>query len=56
MEEETFVTPTPVWSLVRMNGVYGFGRMSVNGASSLYYDFVDIDGMVQDSFTIIKSA
>lgn len=56
MQEETFVTPTPVWSLVRTNGVWGFGRMTVNGTSLLTYEFVDTQGEVQDSFSIVRTA
>ena len=56
MQEETFVTPTPAWSLVAIAAdTFGFGRMTVNGATSLFYEFVDIDGFVQDSFLITKS-
>lgn len=55
MQEETFVTPTPAWSLVAIDGTFGFGRMVVNGSSTLSYEFVDIDGFVHDSFSIVKA-
>lgn len=55
-QRETFETPTPAWSLVATNNVYGFGRMTINGTSRLFYEFVDTDGFVHDTFTIVKTA
>jgi hypothetical protein len=54
MQEETFVTPTPAWSAVALDGVYGFGRLTINGSSLLSMDFVDTAGQVHDTFTIAK--
>lgn len=30
-QRETFVTPTPAWSAVAFQNVYGFGRLTING-------------------------
>lgn len=54
-QEETFVTPTPAWSLVQTNNVYGYGKMIVTGAERLDYTFIDINGEVHDTWSIVKT-
>jgi hypothetical protein len=55
MQEEIFVEPQPSWSLLRFQGIWGFGRMRVTGTSKLYFEFIDTNGVVQDYFTILKT-
>jgi hypothetical protein len=55
MQAEVFVEPQPAWSIVRMQGVWGYGRMRVTGSTKLYFEFVDTNGVVQDYFTILKT-
>ena len=35
--------------------IYGFGRMTVNGSTHLLYEFVDTDGVVHDTWRIVKT-
>lgn len=56
VQRETFVDPPPAWSATRSNGVYGFARLTLSGATRLDWEFVDMYGTVQDAWAIVKSA
>ena len=47
--------PQPTWSAFRQGTSYGYGKMRVQGARSLSYEWVDIEGAVLDRFTIEKA-
>jgi hypothetical protein len=53
---ESFITPQPVWSAVRLNK-YGFARITIEAAdtrTTLLYEFKS-NGDTVDSFTINKA-
>ena len=56
--DDTWLTPTPEWSLVR-DSYYGYGRLSfatVQGMRQLFYEAVDTDGKVRDKWSVVKKA
>jgi hypothetical protein len=55
VQEEAWVTPAPAWSAWRLSGVYGYGIMHVEGATSLTYQFVDTQRQVHDEWRILKA-
>jgi hypothetical protein len=61
-QEQTWVTPQPAWSAVRLEddlATYGFGRMTFSadaGGRTMHYDFCDYTGVVQDVWEIRKTA
>lgn len=56
LQEETFLDPLPAWSAFALNGVYGYGRMRIQGGASLSYEFVATNGTVVDAWGIVKGA
>ena len=55
LPENIFIEPPPAWSAVRMNGVFGYGRLEAD-ARALNYTFVGLFGQVLDVFSIVHSA
>lgn len=58
--EASWISPLPAWSAVHDASYYGFGRMSLstNGATQqrvLLYESADTNGVVQDTWSIVKS-
>ena len=46
--------PQPAWSAFRQGVSYGYGKMRVQGARALSYEWVSVEGVVLDHFTIEK--
>ena len=55
LPENVFIEPPPVWSAVRMNGAFGYGRLEASSVS-LNYTFVGMFGQVLDAFAIVRAA
>jgi hypothetical protein len=49
-----WITPQPAWSAFRQGLDYGYGKMRVQGANALSYEWISVDGKVLDRFTILK--
>lgn len=50
-----WIDPQPAWSAFREGTTYGYGRMRVQGAARLTYDYVTIEGKVLDHFELVKA-
>ena len=49
-----WIDPQPVWSAFRNGASYGYGRVFIDGAHSIAWEFVDINGTIIDHFRIEK--
>ena len=49
-----WMQPQPAWSAFRNSATYGYGRVTIDGASSLDWQFVTTDGTVLDHWRIEK--
>ena len=54
VQEESWVTPQPVWSAFRIEDVYGYGIMEITGANLLEYYFVDTQRQIWDQWRIVR--
>lgn len=49
-----WMEPQPAWSAVRNGATYGYGRVTIDGAKSLDWQYVTTDGTVLDHWRIEK--